>query len=272
VTVGHINAVCAAECFKIIRQLKTRATLAACVAGPLAFAAVIRLQSSLPEDTLFGRSVKDTGFALPLVILGFAALWAFPVLSSMVRGDLFAAEDRYGMWTGLLTRSVSRGEVFVGKTLAALAFSMVAIAVLAASSIGAGLLLIGTQPIVNLSGVLLMPDVALRQVAAAWLSVVPSVSAFTTIALLASVVTRSSIAGIGLPVGIGLGMQLYGLVDGPEAARGLLLTSGFGAWHGLFASPPYYEPLASAAVVSGGCCVACIAIAYRVLRHRDIGR
>ncbi len=86
-TVGHINAVCAAECFKIIRQLKTRATLAACVAGPFAFAAVIRLQSSLPEDTLFGRSVKDSGFALPLVILGFAALWAFPVLSSMVSGD-----------------------------------------------------------------------------------------------------------------------------------------------------------------------------------------
>jgi ABC-2 type transport system permease protein len=105
VTVRHVIAVFAVECFKIVRQLKARAVLAVCIAGPFAFAAVIRLQSSLPEDTLFGRSVKYSGFALPLVVLGFGGLWALPVLSSIVGGDLFSAEDRYGMWTGLLGQS-----------------------------------------------------------------------------------------------------------------------------------------------------------------------
>jgi len=272
VNVDHVAAVFGIEGFKLVRQLKARAVFAACMLGPFAFAAVIRLQSSLPEDTLFGRSVKHSGFALPLVILGFTALWALPVLSSIVGGDLFPSEDRYGMWTGLLTRGVSRGEIFIGKTLAALAFSLASVAILAVSSMGAGLVIIGAQPIVDLSGVLLMPGAAIRQVAAAWLSVVPPVSAFTAMALLASIATRSSIAGIGLPLAVALGMQLYGLVDGPEAVRGVLLTSGFGAWHGLLASPRYYEPLLTTAIASTVCFIGCTAVAYLVLQRRDIGR
>ena len=87
----RVWAVITVEWLKLAAQLKARAVLAACLAGPIAFAAVIRLQSSLPEDTLFGRSVKYSGFALPLVVLGFAALWALPVLGSLVGGDLFSS-------------------------------------------------------------------------------------------------------------------------------------------------------------------------------------
>ena len=53
-------------------------------------------------------TVTDSGFAVPLVVLGFAALWVFPVLASIVGGDLFSSEDRYGTWTTVLTRSRSR--------------------------------------------------------------------------------------------------------------------------------------------------------------------
>src|SRR5262249_45490872 len=96
------------ECAKLSRQIKVQAALAACAAGPFAFAAAVRVQSSMPEDTLFGRAVKESGFALPLVVLGFAALWVFPVLTSVVGGDVFSAEDRFGTWKTVLTRSRSR--------------------------------------------------------------------------------------------------------------------------------------------------------------------
>ena len=72
------------------------------------FAAAMRVQSSLPADTLFGRAVTDSGFAIPLVVLGFAALWPLPVLASIAGGDVFSAEDRYGTWKTVLTRSRSR--------------------------------------------------------------------------------------------------------------------------------------------------------------------
>jgi ABC-2 type transport system permease protein len=269
---GGVLTVAGVEWAKLSAQFKVRIALAACVAGPFAFAAAMCLQSSVPSDTLFGRAVTDSGFALPLVVLGFAALWAFPVLASIVGGDLFAAEDRYGTWTTVLTRSRSRAEVFAGKALTALAFSLIAVAALGASSIAAGTLVIGRQPLINLSGIVLMPAPALARVALAWTTVLLPTLGFTALAVLVSVATRSSAAGIGLPVVAALTMQLYAFVDGPDAARRLLMTSAFDAWHGLLAEPPYYGPLAYGTAVSAAYLAVCFAIAYRILRYRDIGR
>ena len=272
VTVHGVRAVVSVECSKLAAQIKAHVVLAACGLGPFVFAAVIRLQSSLPEDTLFGRSVRQSGFAVPLVILGFAALWALPVLTSVVGGDLFSAEDRYGTWTTLLTRSRSRRELFVGKTLTALGFSVLAIIVLASSSIAAGTLVVGADPIVDLSGMLLAPTEALGRVALAWASVLPPACAFTGLAILVSVVSRSSVAGVGLPVAVAMAMQLCTLVDGPEAVRRLLVTSAFGAWHGLWTEPHFYTPLVHGTIISTLYFVVCTVMAYCVMQLRDIGR
>ena len=123
VTLRGVRAVVGVECAKVGAQLKARAVLALCVAGPFAFVAAMRVQSEMPEDTLFGRALKESGFATPLVILGFAALWVFPVLTAVIGGDLFSAEDRYGTWATALTRSRTRAEVFAGKVVTALGFS-----------------------------------------------------------------------------------------------------------------------------------------------------
>ena len=230
---GGVLAVAGVECAKLTAQLKARLVLVVCVAGPFVFAAVMRLQESLPTDTLFGRTVKDSGFAVSLVVLGFAALWAFPVLASIIGGDLFSAEDRYGTWATVLTRSRSRVEVFAGKALTALGFSSLAVMALAASSVVAGAVVVGAQPLINLSGLQIPSATALRQVTLAWLSVLPPALGFTALAVLLSIATRSSVAGVGLPVVAGLTMQLSTLVDGPERVRRLLMTSAFGAWHEL---------------------------------------
>jgi ABC-2 type transport system permease protein len=271
VSVRGFTAVVSVECAKLAAQMKVRLLIAVCVAAPFVFAAVMRVQSSVPSDTLFGRAVKESGFAVPLVILGFAALWAFPVLASVVGGDLFAAEDRYGTWKTLLTRSRSRAEVFTGKVLTALGFSSIAVAVLALSSVTAGMLIIGRQPLIDLTGVVVPPPQALTRVALAWTSIVPPALGISAVAVLISVATRSSAAGIGLPVVIALTMQLYAFVDGPEVVRRLMITSAFGAWHGLLSEPPYYRPLVHGTIVSGLYVGFSLAIAYRLLQRRDVG-
>jgi ABC-2 type transport system permease protein len=259
------------ECSKLAAQLKARVVLAACVVGPLAFAVATRVQSNLPEDTLFGRSVRESGFAVPLVVLGFAALWVFPVLTSVVGGDLFSAEDRYGTWTTVLTRSCSRGEVFAGKVLTALGFTSLAVVVLAVSSVAAGVLVVGPRPLINLSGTLLPSAQALFCVVLAWACVLPPAFGFTALAVLLSVATRSSAAGIGLPVVAGLTMQLYAFVDDSQTIQRLLITSAFAAWHGLLAEPHFYGPLVHGMTVSVAYLVVCLTVAYRLLRQRDIG-
>jgi len=271
-SVHGLLSVADTERAKLAKQLKVRLVLLACVVAPFGFAAAMRVQDSLPEDTLFGRAVKDSGFALPLVILGFAAFWAFPAMTSVVGGDMFSAEDRYGTWSTLLTRSRSRREVFAGKVLVASSFSVIAVMVLAAASMAAGVLVLGVQPLVDLSGVERRPVEAALRVVVAWGSVLPPAMAFTAVAALVSVATRSSAAGIGLPVLAGLALQLGAMLDGPELPRRLLITSAFGAWHGLFVDPPYYMPLVHGLLVSSGYVVACLMVAYRLLERRDVGR
>jgi ABC-2 type transport system permease protein len=271
-SVGGVFAVIGVECSKLAAQIKAHALLAICVIAPFAFAISMRVQSSLPTDTLFGRAVNESGFAVSLVVLGFAGLWAFPVLTGVVGGDLFSAEDRHGTWATVLTRSRSRAEIFAGKTLTAIAFSLLAITLLAASSLAAGVLVIGYTPLVDLSGLLLQPEQALPRVVLAWASVLPPALGFTALGILLSVATRSSAAGIGLPVVIGLLMQLIAFVDGPEGARRLLITYAFGGWHGLLFEPAYYGPLIHGSAVSVIYLIGCLLIAHRLLQRREIGR
>jgi ABC-2 type transport system permease protein len=270
VSVRGALEVAGVEYMKLRALSRVRILIAACLAGPFAFAVAMRIQNNLPEDTLFGRGVKESGFATPLVVLGFAALWAFPVLASIVGGDLFSAEDRYKTWATILTRSRSRAEVFAGKALTALGFSTIALAVLAAASVAAGVLVIGQQPLVDLSGVLLKPWEALSRVSLAWVSVLPPVLGFTALAVFLSVATRNSAAGIGLPVVAGLLMQLYTFVDGPDLIRRLFITTAFESWHGLLTEHPYYRPLVRGTVVSGIYLTLCLLMAYRLLRERDV--
>jgi ABC-2 type transport system permease protein len=170
----------------------------------------------------------------------------------------------------VLTRSRSRAEVFVGKVAAALCFSAVAVAVLAAGSLASGAFVIGRQPVINLSGALLQPKQAMVQVTLAWMSVLPPTFGFTGLAVLVSLATRHSAAGIGLPVVAGLLMQLGAFLDGPEVIRGALLTSAFENWHGLLTDPPFYGPVLRGTIVSGTYLLICLAMAYRLLRQRDI--
>ena len=79
------------------------------------FVAAVSRQGTLPTDTLFGRWMHATGWAGPLVVLGFAGTWALPLLTSVVAGDVFAAEDRLGTWRHLLVAVRSPRRIFAAK-------------------------------------------------------------------------------------------------------------------------------------------------------------
>ena len=83
-----------------------------------------RLQSGSPNDVPFGRYVRDSGLAAPLVLLTFGSIWLFPLIASLVAGDIVAAEDGNGTLKTILTRSVDarpavRGQGRSGRDLRA---------------------------------------------------------------------------------------------------------------------------------------------------------
>ena len=272
VSLRAVGTVVGVEWVKLAAHVRTWALFAACLLGPFGFAEAIKVQSTLPEDTLFGRGAAASGFALPLVVLGFAGSWAFPVICCVVGGDIFSAEDRYRTWPTLLLRSRTGSEIFVGKAVAATLFSLVAVTLLGMSSMAAGMLVQGTQPLLGLSGTLLAPAQAMTLIATAWASMAPPVVAFTAMALWVSVATRSSGAGVMIPVLVGFSMQLLSFVNGPDFVRRALLTTPLIGWHGLFAEPRYYRPLIEGAAVSGVYAVACLVLGFWAFRRRELAR
>jgi ABC-2 type transport system permease protein len=258
------------ELIKLTRQVKAQVVVGLCLLAPFLFVAALNAQSNTPQDTLFGRWVHDSGFSIPLVVLGFAGQWALPAVTSVVAGDIFACEDRYGTWKTILTRSCGRPQIFTGKALAAMTFSVAATVLLAVSSLAAGVLVVGDQPLIGLSGTLLASGHATVLVLTSWATMLLPVLAFTALGLLLSVASRSSAVGVGGPVVIGLVMQLASLVNAPEVVRMLLLTTPFGAWHGLFTATPFYGPLTQGTIVCVIYFVLCVGGAYALLRRRDI--
>ncbi len=258
-----------AERRKLATQLSTRLLALICVLGPFAFAGVLKIQTGSPADTLFGVWVHQSGFALSLVVLSFCGAWGFPVLAGVLAGDIFASEDRYGTWKMVLTRSSTRRDLFAGKLLAAMTFSVGLLVLLAVSSLAAGLLLIGDGALVDLGGRTVSTSHGLVLVILAWaLNVLPML-AFTSLAVLFSVATRNGIVGVVGPALVDLVMQLLLLVGTGVWLHLLLAASAFQGWYTLFTAHPYYGPLVIACIVSLIWIVACIGASWMLIRRRD---
>ena len=254
---------------KLAMQLPCRALALLCVLGPFAFTVILNSQSGSPSDTMFGVWVHSSGFAIPLVVLAFAGSWGFPVLAGVLAGDIFSSEDRYGTWKTVLTRSCPRKDLFVGKVLAAATFSVGLIALLAVSSLAAGVLLVGHQSLVGLSGALMAPGKSFALVLASWLLNVLPMLGFASLAMLLSIAARNGIVGVLGTMLAALVMQLLALVGTGTWVHGLLLASAFDGWHGLFAAHPFYSQMVLASIVSVAWIAACLSAAWAILRRRD---
>jgi ABC-2 type transport system permease protein len=258
------------ELRKLRAQRRTKAVLIGALLGPIPIALVIHAQGRPPKDTLMGRYATTNGFALALLVLGFAAQWVLPLLTAVVAGDIFAGEDQHGTWKTVLTRSASRAQLFAAKSLTAVGFAVLTLLILSASTIASSVLVGGHQSLIGLSGQLIAPSAALKLVGASWLTTIPPTIGFACLAILLSVWSRNPAVGIATPVVIGMVMQLVGAMGGVEALRPYLLTTPYEAWHGLLAAPRFTGPLLEGLLTSGVWAAVTLAIAYALLRRRDI--
>ncbi|MFI9599014.1 ABC transporter permease [Streptomyces sp. NPDC052043] len=257
------------ELVKLVSQWRIRLLVLACWIVPALFVAAVSLQSTLPSDTLFGRWMHATGWAGPLVMLGFAGTWALPLLTSVVAGDVFAFEDRLGTWRHLLVAVRSPRRIFASKALAGLTVILLLVAGLACSSTVGGVLAVGNQPLVGLDGHLLTPGNAAGKVLLAWLCVLAPTLALAAIGLLGSVALGRSPMGLLLPALAALAMQLAQMLPLPVAVRLALPGYAFIAWNGLFTSPAQLGPLLIGIVVGLVWAVAATTLAYLLFLRRD---
>ena len=258
------------EIRKLRAQYRGWAVLAGAVLAPIPIVVIIHGQSRPPKDTLFGRFATDNGFALTLLVLGFATQWVLPLLTAIVAGDIFASEDQHGTWKTVLTRSTSRARIFWAKTLTACGFAVLVLTLLAASTIVSSVLIVGHQPLIGLSGQIIPAGTALQLVIASWATTLAPTLGFTCLAIVLSVWFRNPAIGIAAPVVLGMAMALVGGLGGIEVIRSLLLTTPFEAWHGLLTEPRFTGPLVEGLFVSAAWSVVSLGAAFAIVRRRDI--
>ncbi|CAN5573414.1 ABC transporter permease [soil metagenome] len=258
------------ELTKLLTLWRIRLVLLTCLIAPGCFVAAISAQSSLPTDTVFGRWMHTSGWAGSLVVLAFACSWGLPLLTSLVSGDAFAAEDRLGTWRHLLVAVRSRRRIFVSKALASVTVIVVMVASLGFSGIAGGLVVSGSNPLVGLDGHTLAPGEAARVVLVAWLCVLAPMLAFAAIGLLGSVVLGRSPMGLLVPALLALAMNLVLLLPVPVAVRLALPSNAFLAWRGLFTSPAQTEALLIGVAVSLVWTVVATGLAYLLFVRRDL--
>ncbi|MEU9174846.1 ABC transporter permease [Streptomyces sp. NPDC048420] len=257
------------ELVKLVSQWRVRLLVLVCWIAPGLFVAGVSEQSTLPSDTLFGRWMHATGWAGPLVMLGFAGTWALPLLTSVVAGDVFAAEDRLGTWRHLLVAVRSPRRIFAAKVLASLTVILLLVAGLACSSTVGGLASVGDQPLVGLDGHLLSAGEAAENVLLAWAAALAPTLALAAIGLLGSVALGRSPMGLLLPPLVALGMQMAQMLPLPVAVRLALPGYAFISWNGLFTAPAQLAPLLTGVAVSLAWAVLATVLAYLLFLRRD---
>jgi ABC-2 type transport system permease protein len=258
------------ELVKLRAQKRTYIGLGSALLVPMIFIVALLTGDGGPEGIPFARYVRESGLAIPLVSLIFGAIWFFPLITALVAGDIVAAEDSNGTLKTILTRSVERWQLFVGKVLAALTYALAGLVVYVGVGLFVGGLFWGFDPLVSLSGTPISVSRGLTLIGASTIAYFMPTIAVASIALLLSTLTHNSAAAVVGTLMISLIMQLLGVITALDFLRPYLLSEQFNAWQGLLREPIDWAPVVRAAWVSAAYALPALAVAFTAFLRRDV--
>ena len=258
------------ELLKLLAQKRTYLGLSVAVLVPLIFTFVLIIKPGGPNDIPLGRYIRETGLALPFVVLFFMSIWAFPLITALVAGDIVASESHNGTLKTILTRSRDRGQIYAGKVLAAFTYTAVVVLAMGVVAVTAASIEWGFNPLTSLSGTTVSAQHALGLLAASLAIYAWPMAAIAAFGIFLSTVTRNSAAAVVGTLMWALFMQLLGVLPGTESIRPYLLGEQFQAWHGFLRTPADWTPVVRARWVCALYVTIPLAAGYLVFVRRDV--
>src|SRR3954469_11890257 len=258
------------ELLKLLAQKRTYLGLSVAVLVPLIFTFVLIIKPGGPNDIPLGRYIRETGLALPFVVLFFMSIWAFPLITALVAGDIVASESHNGTLKTILTRSRNRGQIYAGKVLAAFTYTAFVLLAMGTVAVVAASIEWGFNPLTSLSGTTISAGHALGLLAASLAIYAWPMAAIAAFGLFLSTITRNSAAAVVGTLMWALLMQLLGVLPGTESIRPYLLGTQFEAWHGFLRTPADWAPVVRALWVCALYVAVPVAAGYLVFVRRDV--
>jgi ABC-2 type transport system permease protein len=258
------------EIAKLLAQKRTYLGIVSASLVPVIFVAVLVLQTGGPNDVPLGRYIRDTGLAVPFVVLFFMSIWGLPLITALVAGDIVASESHNGTLKTILTRSRQRGEVFTGKVLASISYTLAIVVAMGVVGLIAGGIAWGFHPLTSLSGTKVSTGHGLGLLAASLAIYAFPLVGIAAFGLMLSTITRNSAASVVGTLMWALLMQLLGVLPGTESFRPYLLGTQFDAWHGFLRTPADWVPVTRALWVCALYIALPLFVAYTVFLRRDV--
>jgi len=259
------------ELTKLRYQKRTYLGLGAAAIVPVIFVLAIHFQHhQRGGDFAFSSYLNRSGLAVPLVILLFGAIWMFPLITALVAGDIVASEDHNGTLKTVLTRSLERHQIFIGKALTAATYAVVAIFLDGSVAVVAGIIQSGFHSLQSLSGTIVSAPKALELVYVSLLVYMMPILTIVAIGLMLSSITRNSAAAVVGTLMISLLFQLIGILPGMSGTQPYLLSTQFNAWQGFLRTPTDWAPVIRAAWVCAMYGLPALGAAYIVFLRRDV--
>ena len=258
------------EVLKLLAQKRTYLGLGAAMLVPVVFVVVLNIKSGGPNDIPLGRYIRETGLATPFVVLFFMSIWAFPLITALVAGDIVAAESHNGTLKTILTRSRDRGEIYAGKVAAAFTYTVLVVFAMGAVAFIAASIAWGFHPLTSLSGTTVSFAHGVGLLAATLAIYAWPMAGIAAFGIMLSTVTRNSAAAVVGTLMWALLMQLLGVLPGTEPIRPYLLGTQFDAWHGFLRTPADWTPVVRALWVCAIYVGVPLAAGYLVFLRRDV--
>ena len=193
----------------------------------------------------FLSAVLHNGTLYPAAALAMVLPVFLPLAVAVFAGDAIAGEAATGTLRYLLVRPVARPRVLAAKLVALAVFTVLAVLLVAATSLVVGLVLFGTGAeavgqaggATSLSGVTLGPgDLALRLVAAIGYIVV-SMIGFGSIALFFSTLSDSAIGAALAALAVLIASSIMETLQAANAIKPYLPTNYWLSWIDFFRDP-----------------------------------
>ncbi len=215
------------------------------------------------------------GWLISLQIMN--SLWFhIPLLISFVAGDQLAGEATSGTYRLMLTRPVSRTQVFLAKLITTILYTVLFVLFLGALSVGLALILLGRGDLLVAGhgvGLLILPeaDVAWRFFLAYGLAIWAMLT-ISSISLFFSSFVENAIGPIVGTMGVLIISTVLSVlpVEVLATVRQYLFTTHMDLWFRAFADPIPWDRIREAVVILGAYSVASVAGAWLIFIRKDI--
>lgn len=200
---------------------------------------------NLSDQFVFAGNLLNGFFIANLILQGLFV--HIPFLIVLVGGDLLAGEATGGTYRMLVTRPVSRFEIVTSKFIAAVIYTSLLILWLAVMSLGAGLIIFGTGPLVAFKTKIVIfaaNDVLWRFMAAYGFAIL-SMTVVVTLAFLFSSLVENAIGPIVATMAVIIIFLILSVIniDIFETIKPYLFTSHLAGWTYFFDDPVDYHGL-----------------------------